>query len=139
MEILPIDVLVQTKFMQLLNMVYDIFGVDKESQLILKCRYLARVKKFQPLVDRNDQIVAHMVVVSSKHEISPVELFIEHTSSHPHSNNENDHSIQLSTYDIDVDEENDENKEDGIHDVIHTDEVVLLNGDEYCGKEKGLI
>ena len=38
-EIVPIDVPVQTTFMQLLNMIYDIFGVDEESQLILKCRY----------------------------------------------------------------------------------------------------
>ena len=33
-EIAPIDVPVQMTFMQLLNVVYDIFGVDKESKLI---------------------------------------------------------------------------------------------------------
>ena len=48
-------------------------------------------------------------------------------------NNENDHVIQLSTDNIDVDEENDEDKEDDIHDVIHTNEVVLPNDNEYCG------
>ena len=82
-EIVPIDVPVQKTFMQLLNMAYDIFGVDKESQLILKCRYPTGVNKFQLLVVRNDQIVACMAVMSSKHEVSLVELFIEHTSSHP--------------------------------------------------------
>ena len=134
-EVVPIDVPVQTTFMQLLNMIYDIFGVDEESQLILKCRYPAGVNKFQPLVVRNDQTVARMVAVSSKHEISPIELFIEHTPS-LNLNNENDHSMQLSINDIDVDEENDEDKEDDIHDVIHTDEVVLPNDDEYCAQRE---
>ena len=49
-EIVPIDVPIQMTFMQLLNMVYDYFFVNKESQLILKCSYLAGVKKFQQLV-----------------------------------------------------------------------------------------
>ena len=77
-----------------------------------------------------------MVAMSSKLEISPVELFVEHTPSHPLLNNENYHSIQLSSDDIDVDEENDEDKEDDIHDVILTDEVVLPNDDEYCGQRE---
>ena len=51
-------------------------------------------------------------------------------------NNENDHVIQLSTDNIDVDEENNEDKEDDIHDVIHTDEVVLPNDNEYCGQRE---
>ena len=82
---------------------------------------------------RNDQTIACMLAVTSKYGMSPVELFIEHTPSHPHLNNENDHFIQLSTNDIDVDEENDEDKEDDRHDVIHIDEVVFPNDDEYCG------
>ena len=49
-EIVPIDVPIQMTFMQLLNMVYDYFSVNKESQLILKCCYLAGANKFQPLV-----------------------------------------------------------------------------------------
>ena len=77
MEIVPIDVLVQTTFMQLLNMVYDMFGIDKEFQLILKCPYPTGVNKFQPLVVRNDQTVACILVVSSKYGMSLVELFIE--------------------------------------------------------------
>ena len=137
-EIVPIDVPVRTTFMQLLNLVYDIFGLDKESQLILKCHYPAGVNKFQSLVFRNNQTAARMVAVSSKHKISPIELFMEHTPSHPHLNNENDRSITLSTNDIDIDEENDEDKKNDIHDVIHTDEVVLLN-DDVVIKEKVLI
>ena len=54
MEIEPIDVPVHTIFMQLLNMVYDIFGINKESQLIFKGRYPIRVNKFQSLMVRND-------------------------------------------------------------------------------------
>lgn len=51
--------------MQLLNMVYDVIGVDKQIQLILKCRYPIGVKKFQPLLN-NDCIVARMLAMSSK-------------------------------------------------------------------------
>ena len=89
-----------------------IFGVDKESQLILKCRFPVEVNKFQPLVVRNNQIEARMLAVSSKCGMSPIELFIGHAPSYPHLNNENDHFIQLSTDGIDIDEENDEDKED---------------------------
>ena len=85
---------------------------------------------------RNDQTIARMVAVASKHGISPIELFIEHTPSHHQLNNENDQSIQLSTDNIDVDEENDEDKEDDIHDVIHIDKVILPNDDEYCGQRE---
>ena len=42
----------------------------------------------------------------------------------------------MSINDIDVDEENDEDKADDIHDVIHTDEVVLPNNDEYCAQRE---
>ena len=60
-------------------------------------------------------------------------MFGEYGFQHMWKLVENDHFIQLSTDDIDVDKENDEDKEDDRHDVIHIDVVVLPNDDEYCG------
>ena len=36
-EIEPIDVLIHTTFVVLLNMIYDIIDVDRHYQLVLKC------------------------------------------------------------------------------------------------------
>ena len=77
-----------------------------------------------------------MLAVSSKYGMLPVELFIEHAPSHPHLNNKNDNFIQLFIDGIDVDEENNEDKEDDRYGVIHNNEVVLPNDDENCGKKE---
>ena len=57
-EIEPIDVPIHTTFVVLLNMIYDIIGVDKHYQLVLKCQHPTEMNKFQPLVVRNDRTVA---------------------------------------------------------------------------------
>ena len=75
-EIELIDVPIHTTFVELLNMIYDILGVDIHYQLVLKCRHPTEMNKFQPLVVRNDQIVSRMLVVLSKYGMSSVQLFI---------------------------------------------------------------
>ena len=75
-EIESIDVPIHTTFVELLNMIYDILGVDIHYQLVLKCRHPTEMNKFQPLVVRNDQIVSRMLVVLSKYGMSSVQLFI---------------------------------------------------------------
>ena len=81
-EIEPIDVPIHTTFVKLLKMIYDIIGVDRDYQLILKCRHTTEMNKFQPLVVRNDQTVAHMLVVPSKYGMSSVQLFIKQAPNH---------------------------------------------------------
>ena len=51
-EIEPIDVPIHTTFVELLKMIYDIIGVDRDYQLVLKCRHPTKMNKFQPLVVR---------------------------------------------------------------------------------------
>ena len=51
-EIEPIDVPIHTTFVELLNMIYDIIGVDRDDQLVLKCHHPTEMNKFQPLVVR---------------------------------------------------------------------------------------
>ena len=75
-EIEPIDVPIYTTFVVLLNMIYDIIGVDRHYQLLLKCRHPTKMNKFQLLVVRNDWTVARMLAVPSKYEMSSVQLFI---------------------------------------------------------------
>lgn len=112
-EIEPIDLFIQMIFIELLNMVYDIIGVAKQFQLILKYHHPFGVNKFQPLVVRNDRIVARMLAIPSKYEISSIELFIKHTPNH------------LRNDDIVVDEENVRDREDDIHEVVLTNEFLF--------------
>ena len=51
-EIEPIYVPIHTTFVVLLNMIYDIIGVDRHYQLVLKCQHPTEMNKFQPLVVR---------------------------------------------------------------------------------------
>ncbi|RVX20495.1 Serine/threonine-protein phosphatase 7 long form-like [Vitis vinifera] len=48
-EIEPIDVPIHTTFVELLKMIYDIIGVDRDDQLVLKCRHPTEMNKFQPI------------------------------------------------------------------------------------------
>ncbi|RVX13203.1 hypothetical protein CK203_017957 [Vitis vinifera] len=135
-EIEPIDVPIHTTFVELLKMIYDIIGVDRDYQLILKCRHTTEMNKFQPLVVRNDQTVAHMLVVPSKYGMSSVQLFIEQAPNQYHLSNKMGHLTQLSTGDTDVDDENERDEEDDRDDAIDTNEIHLPNDDEnYCQRE----
>ncbi|RVW69743.1 hypothetical protein CK203_061859 [Vitis vinifera] len=67
-EIKPIDVPIHTTFVELLKMIYDIIGVDRDYQLVLKCRHPIEMNKFQPLVVRNDQTVARDTDVDDENE-----------------------------------------------------------------------
>ena len=58
LEIEHIDMPIHTTFVVLLNMIYDIIGVDEHYQLVLKCQHPTEMNKFQPLVVRNDRTVA---------------------------------------------------------------------------------
>ena len=77
-----------------------------------------------------------MIVMSSKYGMLLAELFIDNAPDHPHLNNKIDYFIRFSVNDIDVNEENYKDKEDGRHDVIHTNEFVFLNDDENCGQRE---
>ncbi|RVW84296.1 Serine/threonine-protein phosphatase 7 long form-like [Vitis vinifera] len=101
-EIEPIDVPIHTTFVELLKMIYDIIGVDRDDQLVLKCRHPTEMNKFQPLVVRNDRTVARMLLVPSKYGMSSVQLFIEQTPNHYHLSNEMGHLTRLSTENIDL-------------------------------------
>ena len=81
------------------------------------------MNKFQPLVVRNDRIVARMLAVSSKYEMSSVQLFIEQTPNHYHLSNEMGHLTRLSTGDTNVDDENERDEEDDRDDAIDTYEI----------------
>ena len=105
-KIEPIDVLIHTTFVELLNMIYDIIGVDKHNQLVLKCQHPTKINKFQPLVVRNDQTVARMLAVPSKYGMSSVQLFIEQAPNHYHLSNEMGHLTWLSISDTNIEEEN---------------------------------
>ncbi|RVW99497.1 Serine/threonine-protein phosphatase 7 long form-like [Vitis vinifera] len=113
-------------------MIYDIIGVDRDDQLVLKCRHPTEMNKFQPLVVRNDRTVARMLLVPSKYGMSSVQLFIEQTPNHYHLSNEMGHLTRLSTGDTDVDDENERDEEDDRDDAINTDEIHLPNDDENC-------
>ncbi|RVW29435.1 Serine/threonine-protein phosphatase 7 long form-like [Vitis vinifera] len=131
-EIEPIDVPIHTTFVELLKMIYDIIGVDRDDQLVLKCRHPTEMNKFQPLVVRNDRTVARMLLVPSKYGMSSVQLFIEQTPNHYHLSNEMGHLTRLSTGDTDVDDENERDEEDDRDDAIDIDEIHLPNDDENC-------
>ncbi|RVW69911.1 Serine/threonine-protein phosphatase 7 long form-like [Vitis vinifera] len=131
-EIESIDVPIHTNFVELLKMIYDIIGVDRDDQLVLKCRHPTEMNKFQPLVVRNDRTVARMLLVPSKYGMSSVQLFIEQTPNHYHLSNEMGHLTRLSTGDTDVDDENERDEEDDRDDAIDTDEIHLPNDDENC-------
>ena len=45
-EIELIDVSIHTTFVELLRMIYDIIGVDRHYQLVLKCRHPIEMNKF---------------------------------------------------------------------------------------------
>ena len=90
-EIEPIDVPIHTIFVVLLNMIYVIIGVDIHYQLVLKCRHPTEMNKFQPLLVRDDQTVARMLVVPSKYGMSSVQLFIKQAPNHNHLSNEMGH------------------------------------------------
>ena len=75
-EIESIDVPIHTTFVELLNMIYDILGVDIHYQLVLKCRHPTEINKFQPLMVGNNRTIARMLVVLSKYGMSSVQLFI---------------------------------------------------------------
>ena len=131
-EIEPIDVPIHMTFVVLLKMIYDIIGVDRDYQLVLKCRHPTEMNKFQPLVVRNDRTVARMLLVPSKYGMSSVQLFIKQTPNHYHLSNEMGHLTRLSIGDTDVDDKNERDDEDDRDDAINTDEIHLLNGDENC-------
>ncbi|RVW71392.1 Serine/threonine-protein phosphatase 7 long form-like [Vitis vinifera] len=131
-EIEPIDVPIHTTFVELLKMIYDIIGVDRDYQLVLKCRHPTEINKFQPLVVRNDRTDACMLLVPSKYGMSSVQLFIEQTPNHYHLSNEMGHLTRLSTGDTNVDDENERDEEDDRDDEIDTDEIHLPNDDENC-------
>ena len=96
------------------------------------------MNKFQPLVIRNDRTVACMLAMPSKFEMSSIELFIEHAPDHPPLNNETTHFTESSTNGIDVDEEIERDKEDGMYDVVPTNEFVLPGNDENCGHRESV-
>ena len=50
-EIEPIDVSIHMTFVVLLNMIYDIIGVERHYQLVLKCRH------YQPLTFLSSRLV----------------------------------------------------------------------------------
>ena len=104
-EINPIDVPIHMTFVVLLNMIYDIIGIDRHYQLVLKCRHPTEMNKFQPLVVRNDQSVACMLAVPSKYGVSSIQLFIKQVPNHYHLSNEMSHLTRLSVGDTDVDDE----------------------------------
>ena len=137
-EIEPIDVPIDTTFAVLLNMIYDIIGVDRQYQLVLKFRHPTEINKFQPLVVRNDRTVARMLAVPSKYEMSSVQLFIELTPNHYHLSNEMGHVTRLSAGDTDVDDENERDEEDDRDDAINTNEINLPNDDENCCERENI-
>ena len=137
-EIEPIDVPIHTTFVELLKMIYDIIGVDRDDQLVLKCRHPTEMNKFQPLVVRNDRTDACMLLVPSKYGMSSVQLFIEQTPNHYHLSNEMGHLTRLSTGDTDVDDENERDEEDDRDDAIDTDEIHLPNDDENCCQRENI-
>ncbi|KAL6341074.1 hypothetical protein AAG906_032189 [Vitis piasezkii] len=137
-EIEPIDVPIHMTFVVLLNMIYDIIGVDRHYQLVLKCRHPTEMNKFQPLVVRNDRTIARMLAVPSKYGMSSVQLFIEQAPNHYHLSNEMGHSTRLSAGDIDVDDENERDEEDDRDDAINTNEIHLPNDDENCCKKENI-
>ncbi|RVW27306.1 hypothetical protein CK203_107311 [Vitis vinifera] len=124
--------------MELLKMIYDIIGVDRDYQLVLKCRHPTEMNKFQPLVVRNDRTVVRMLLVPSKYGMSSVQLFIEQTPNHYHLSNEMGHLTRLSTGDTDVDDENERNEEDDRDDAIDIDEIHLPNDDENCCQRENI-
>ncbi|KAL6340698.1 hypothetical protein AAG906_014388 [Vitis piasezkii] len=132
LEIEPIDVPIHTTFVELLKMIYEIIGVDRDYQLVLKCLHPTEMNKFQPLVVRNDRTVARMLLVPLKYRMSSIQLFIEQTPNHYHLGNEIGHLTRLSTGNTDVDDENERNEEDDRDDAIDTDEIHLPNDDENC-------
>nr|CAN68793.1 hypothetical protein VITISV_016173 [Vitis vinifera] len=67
-EIEPIDAPIHTTFVELLNMIYDIIGVDRHNQLVLKCQHPTKINKVQPLVVRNDRTVARDIDVDEENE-----------------------------------------------------------------------
>ncbi|KAL6323464.1 hypothetical protein AAG906_039035 [Vitis piasezkii] len=67
-EIEPIDVPIHTTFVELLKMIYDIIGVDRHYQLVLKCHHPIEMNKFQPLMVRNDRTIAHDLDVDDGNE-----------------------------------------------------------------------
>ena len=138
MEIEPIDVSIHTTFVVLLNMIYDIIGVDRHNQLVLKCQHPTKINKVQPLVVRNDRTVARMLAVPSKYGMSSVQLFIEQAPNHYYLSNEMGHSTRFSASDINVDDENERDEEDDRDDVINTDEIHLPNDDENCCKRENI-
>ena len=134
----PIDVPIHTTFVELLKMIYDIIGVDRDYQLVLKRRHPIEMNKFQPLVVRNDWTVTRMLLVSSKYEMSLIQSFIEQILNYYHLSNEMGHLTRLSTGDTDVDDENEREEEDGRDDAIDTDEIHLPNDDENCCQRKNI-
>ena len=64
-EIEPIDVPIHMTL-------YDIIGVDRDYQLVLKCWHPTDMNKFQPLEVRNDRTVARMLVMPSKYGMSSI-------------------------------------------------------------------
>ena len=137
-EIEPIDVPIHTTFVVLLNMIYDIIGVDRYYQLVLKCRHPIEINKFQPLVVKNDWTVACMIAVPSKHGMSSVQLFIKQTLNHYHLSNEIGHLTRLSIGDIDVGGKNERDEEDDRDDAINTNEIHLPNDDENCCQRENI-
>ena len=137
-EIEPINVPIHTTFVVLLKMIYDIIGVDRHNQLVLKCQHPTKINKVQPLVVRNDRTVARMLAVPSKYGMSSVQLFIEQAPNHYHLSNEMGHLTWLSVGDIDVDEENEIYEEEDRDDAIDTDEIHLPNDDENYGQRENI-
>ena len=137
-EIEPIDVPIHMTFVGLLKMIYDIIGVDRHYQLVLKCRHPIEMNKFQPLVVRNDRTVLRMLVVPSKYEMSTVQLFIEQTLNHYHLSNQIGHLTRFLASDIDVNDENKKDEEDDRDDAIDTDEIHLPNDDENCCQRENI-
>ncbi|KAL6337823.1 hypothetical protein AAG906_002288 [Vitis piasezkii] len=119
-------------------MIYDIIGVDKHYQLVLKCRHPTEMNKFQPLVVRNDRTVARMLAMPSKYGMSSVQLFIEQAPNHNHLSDEIGHLTRWSAGDIDVDDENERDEEDDRDDAINTDEIHLPNDNENCCKRENI-
>ena len=130
-EIEPIDVPIHMTL-------YDIIGVDRDYQLVLKCQHPTEMNKYQPLVVRNDRTVLCMLVVPSKYEMCTVQLFIEQTLNHYHLSNQISHLTRFLASDTDVNDENKKDEEDDRDDVIDTDEINLPNDEENCCQRENI-
>ena len=77
--IVPLDVLVDATFDQLLSMTYSRTGIDNEKfQLVLNCRYpLKKDNRFQPCPIWDDNSLSQMLKFVNTIGMDEIELYLE--------------------------------------------------------------